>query len=720
MSCGTKRHHWSAAAKEQFVGPESDGEDPLPAHAQAVVACRVVLAEAHRVSRESVTADETSGQFTGVLDAVEVIDAPPSARPMRVVLMGRTMAGKSTLLAALTGGSQNRIGVGAQRTSRDVFAAAAIDVPEVEIVDTPGVGAKDGAEDVALAMAEVPGADLVLWVASNDSFQEETAQALRAVAYRGKPVVVALNCRARLVDELDREDFLENPDSVFDQHEGHFKTIRSHLWSVGVRPVAEVMLHAEAARHACTDPNLGTELRNASRIDGLLGVLGKESRERRTARRVLREADEIRTQAQTITDAIAYVEQQVRQIVHVGIGLREDQEGRTTRLVQACRQTMEDDVIRIVGARRGWHQTVTDFGPQVADEWEKAQLVLTADLNNGLKGRLTQLSRSIGEASEEAQSEWALAIPSDLKIEGICDFRGLWKRQAAGLVVGGGGTLAAALAGMKVGAVVGAKLGGVGGAAAGGVGAAPGAAAGGMGGALVGVVTVLAGTLVVTPLRKRTQSLFTSKAKILEANRELLVTKIGEILDEIESQMLHAVSEAIGRVQQELAAGFAQRSEAEAAASCVADVLASQAPVIGAAISMLDRETVGCLLCLDSRPRLAAAVEKVTRLAGVCTAIQVPNEALAEAWLFPPTSPELFTFGRAPSGPSPGVYAASYVLGLTEDVPLSIRSYRDRTLVVTDTLAPDQVLSAWSAALSDHLSTEIEIARSSGQRSAPV
>ena len=176
---------------------------------------------------------------------------------MRVVLMGRTMAGKSTLLATLTASSADRIGVGAQRTSLDVFAAPAVDLRDVEIVDTPGVGAMDGADDVALAMAEVPGADLVLWVASNDSFQEETAQALRAVAFRGKPVVVALNCRAPLVDNLDRDDFLENPDSVFDQHEGHFKTIRSHLSAAGVRPVAEVMLHAEAARQSRTDRDYG-------------------------------------------------------------------------------------------------------------------------------------------------------------------------------------------------------------------------------------------------------------------------------------------------------------------------------------------------------------------------------------------------------------------------------------------------------------------------------
>jgi predicted GTPase len=59
---------------------------------------------------------------------------------MRVVLMGRTMAGKSTLLSTLTAGSADRIGVGAQRTSLDVFAAPAVDLRDVEIVDTPGVG----------------------------------------------------------------------------------------------------------------------------------------------------------------------------------------------------------------------------------------------------------------------------------------------------------------------------------------------------------------------------------------------------------------------------------------------------------------------------------------------------------------------------------------------------------------------------------------------------
>jgi gas vesicle protein len=685
----TNRHDWSPAARDQFIGPEPERQDPLPSHTKAVATCRATLTDSYRLSLNAVSENETAGQLLNVLTAVEVTDAPPSARPMRVVLMGRTMAGKSTLLATLTAGSADRIGVGAQRTSLDVFAAPAVDLRDVEIVDTPGVGALDGADDVALAMAEVPGADLVLWVASNDSFQEETAQALRAVAFRGKPVVVALNCRAPLVDDLDRDDFLEDPDSVFDQHEGHFNTIRSHLSAAGVRPVAEVMLHAEAARQSRLDRDYGSELREASRLDELLASLELESRDRRTARRVLREADEVRSQAEALSQAVATVEQQTREFVHIARGMREDQERRTARLVDACRQRMEDDVIRLIGRRQGWHQNVTDFGPQVSEEWDKEQGALVADLDEALNARLTALSRAVGEATAAAEREWTTAARPNLKVGGLRDFRGLWKRKAAGIVVGGGGALAAAAVGFAVGGPIGAAIGG-------------------------------AGSLLVTPLRKKAQALFTSKAKILEANRELLRTKIGEVLRELESQMLSTGTDTIARVAEEVARSFARRAESEAAAFTVADVMATQQQVIESAISKLDHETVGCLLHADGRPRLAASVERVTRLPGVCTAIQATDEALTEAWLFPPSSPEVLTFGRAPSPGVLGANATSYVLGLTEEVPASIRCRPDHTVVTTNAAVPEPVLAAWSATLSDHLGTQVEIVGPSVQRSAPA
>ena len=682
----TARHDWSPAARDQFFGSEPEGDAPLPAHAKAVASCRATLTEAHRLSRDTVSTDVTTEQFLDLLTAAEITDALPSARPMRVVLMGRTMAGKSTLLATLTGGSAERIGVGAQRTSLDVFAAPAVDLHDVEIVDTPGVGAKDGADDVALAMAEVPGADLVLWVASNDSFQEETAQALRAVAFRGKPVVVALNCRAPLVDDLDRDDFLEDPDSVFDQHEGHFRTIRSHLSAAGVRPVAEVMLHAEAARQARTDGDYGAELSEASRLGTLLAVLEQESRERRVARRVLREADEVRSQAHSLSEALVAVEQETREIVDVGRGMREDQERRTARLVDACKQRMEDDVVRLVGQRQGWHQTVTDFGPQVGDEWDKEQAALSAELEEALKARLSALARAIDEATVAAQREWTTAARPQFKVEGLRNFRGLWKRKAAGLVVGGGGALAAAALGFAVGGPI---------------------------GSVVGVV----GSIFVPSVRKKVQSFFMSKAKVLEANRELLRTEIGKVLGGLDEQARAEVTGTIARVREELAKAFRQRARAEAAASAVADLLASQHQVIDTAISALDHETAGCLLVADGRPRLASAVQRVTRLPGVCTAIQVTDEALTEAWLFPPSSPEILTFGRTPSPDLPGAHATSYVLGLTEEVPSSISCLPNSTIVTTNAPAPTPILEAWSVTLSDHLGTPVEIVRPRAPRS---
>lgn len=688
---GSDRHDWSTAARDQFYGHETPFEDPSPVHRQAVAVCRATLIEAYQLSRDAASANETTKQMLDLLTPVENADAAPADAPMRVVLMGRTMAGKSTLLAALTGGWSERIGDGRQRYSRDVLAAPALELDNVDIVDTPGVGAKDGEDDVALAMAQVPGADLILWVASNDSFQEETAQALRAVAFRGKPVVVALNCRERLDDDLDREDFLEDQDSVFAQHEGHFSTIRSHLAAAAVHPVAEVMLHAEAARLALTDGDSGLELREASRLGRLLAVLEQEGREHRTARRILREADEVRTQALVLTDTLAAIEQETREIVYVSRGMREDQDRRTTRLVNACRQKMADDVIRIVGSRQGWYQTVTDFGPKVAEQWEKQQAVLMAELDQALRAHGADLERAMDDASAETEHEWTTAVRRHVNVAGLRDFRGLWKGRAAGAAVGAGGALVFMAIGGAVGLVAG-PLGTV------------------VGG-LAGLTINLVGAFLVTPLRKKVQSFFTSKGDILEANRELLQTEIGEVLAELEGQVLAEVNGTIARVLENLSNAFTRRAKAESDALAVADLLAHQRWVVGSAISTLDHATACCLLRADNRPRLAESIGKVTRLPGVCVAIEVTPEALAEAWLFPPSSPEVLTFGRTPFPVLPGGRATSYVLGLTEEVPASIRCSPDSTVVATKAPVPNQVLEAWSATLSDHLDSQVKILR---------
>lgn len=686
------RLSWCPQARDQFFGPEPTGYDPLPAHSAAVADCRSVLREAHRDSVRALGSNDTTAFLMDFVEAAAIEDTHTAGLPMRVVLMGRTMAGKSTLLAALTGGSAGRIGDGAQRTSRDVFAAPALGLRDVEIVDTPGVGAKDGAEDVALAMAEVPSADLVLWVASNDSVQEETAQALRAVAFQGKPVVVVLNCRVRLVDELDREDFLANPTSVFDQHQGHLNTIRVHLSAAGVQPVAEVMLHAEAAWQALNDEECGPSLESASRIQDLLDTLERESRVHRTARRVLRITDEVRVQAQSLSEVLADSEQQIRGLVSVGRGLRKDQQLRASRLVDACQQRIEDDIVRIVGQRHGWHQTISDFGPQVSEKWEEEQDLLISEIDQVLDSYLNELSRAIADANNDAQREWLAAMPAAPKVEGLHDFRGLWKRRAVGVVVGGGGALSMALLGAKVGALAGGAFGGP-------IGAGGGLVVGGIGTALVG------------QLRRNVQSLFKAKSRILEENRELLRVGIGNVLEEVECQARSQTEMIIERIRADLSTAAEQRAGAETAVLGVADRLAGQQKLISAATAALDYDTAVCLLQVDARPRLAEAVKRVTRLSGVCIAVEVTEQSFAESWLFPPSSPEVMTFGRPPSPEMPGVRAGSYVLGLTEQVPTALHSYSDRASVVIEALVPEPVLAAWSATLSDHLGTQITIVR---------
>ena len=135
---GKERHNWCPQARDQLFGPESERHDPLRAHSMVIARYRSVLGEAHDESVRALTSNEATVHLLDDVEAAAITATRTAGRPMRVVLMGRTMAGKSTLLAALTGGSAERIGVGAQRTSRDVFAAPALDLQDVEIVDTPG------------------------------------------------------------------------------------------------------------------------------------------------------------------------------------------------------------------------------------------------------------------------------------------------------------------------------------------------------------------------------------------------------------------------------------------------------------------------------------------------------------------------------------------------------------------------------------------------------
>jgi predicted GTPase len=85
-----------------------------------------------------------------------------------VALFGRTMAGKSTIREAITGGDGSTIGKGGQRTTREIHEYA---WEGLSIVDTPGFGAYEGAVDRECAFTVVDESDVIVFLLSSDGAQ---------------------------------------------------------------------------------------------------------------------------------------------------------------------------------------------------------------------------------------------------------------------------------------------------------------------------------------------------------------------------------------------------------------------------------------------------------------------------------------------------------------------------------------------------------------------
>lgn len=109
-----------------------------------------------------------------------------------IVVFGRTMAGKSTLMEILTHGDGASIGKGAQRTTRDVRD---YHWQGMKITDVPGICSFDGRNDDELAMEAAKKADLILFLITDDAPQEDEAEKLAELRNFGKPVLGIINVK---------------------------------------------------------------------------------------------------------------------------------------------------------------------------------------------------------------------------------------------------------------------------------------------------------------------------------------------------------------------------------------------------------------------------------------------------------------------------------------------------------------------------------------------
>ncbi len=116
-----------------------------------------------------------------------------------VLVFGRTMVGKSTLMEIMTHGSGASIGNGSQRTTLDVRD---YHWQGMKITDVPGIASFDGREDDKLALEAAKAADLILFLISDDGVQQEEAKNLAELRRLGKPVLGIINVKLGITEQV--------------------------------------------------------------------------------------------------------------------------------------------------------------------------------------------------------------------------------------------------------------------------------------------------------------------------------------------------------------------------------------------------------------------------------------------------------------------------------------------------------------------------------------
>lgn len=169
-----------------------------------------------------------------------------------IVVYGRTMAGKSTLMEILTHGNGQSIGKGSQRTTLDVrdYYWNGLKITDVPGISAFSLDAKEARVDESLALEAAKKADLILFLLTSDAPQPDEAEKLAQLRSLGKPVLGVINVKMQfnINDDLDIEDLEEKlaDTSTIDATINQFKKFSANHnqdWS-GIKFVATHLLSA--------------------------------------------------------------------------------------------------------------------------------------------------------------------------------------------------------------------------------------------------------------------------------------------------------------------------------------------------------------------------------------------------------------------------------------------------------------------------------------------
>lgn len=692
------RHEWLPSALPIFFGPEQESSDPWPGLLDVVTKFRSLVSQ---IGDEAIRGAEGIPRVgDGLLHSQSDSGLPPThdadpQSPMRVVLMGRTMAGKSSLLTALSGSHHHRIGDGRQRFSRDIFGATTSVSSHIEVVDTPGVGAHCGTDDTEIALAAALGADLILWVNSSDSIQQESAAALKLLGVIGKPIIVVLNCRQSL-EGVGKLNLLRFPDRVFGNKEGLLDEIRRHMAEAGIKPLEVVYVHALAAAESLAHSDLDAELHDASRIDDLTDALLREHDAHRESRRALRLIDQERQEAEELARSLHDGSTTLRAQAERDRGLTIDLHERLRRVVRTTGEAMESDVDAAVGRRRDWHLTVTDFGKSLQSDWTHAVTELQDELRKALEIRLTSLAEEVKSTVEDTNAEWSNVPLDQFKLRDLSGFDAVWCNRLIRAGVGVGGSLL----GFGGGAWLGTQIGGV-------IGLAGGPTAivtAGVGFVVGGIAGLAAGRI-----KGLVDHISLGKDGVLRKRREDVANQVDPILDDLAREYRTAISAQLTDLRDSLARERTRSEEHSAALDRVASAWTNGTESLRSLVRELDRESTSALLRINGRERLANSVKRATRVPGACILAEFEESAFWEAWLFPPDLGETLVCGKTPPPGGEAAGAMTYALGLA-DAPVQLVRADDTSAVLRiDADIPSSITRTWSEGLGSHTGKHIQI-----------